>query len=178
MVELMLQDFAKAYGLCFASLRYFNAAGADPEGRTGECHDPENHLIPLVLQAAAHPDKPIAVFGTDYDTPDGTCIRDYIHVCDLVDAHILAVESLDDHGTLTLNLGNGEGFSVRQIIEISREVTGRDIPVVEQERRKGDPPVLVADSSRARRVLGWQPQYADIRSIIQTAWNWHQNRRY
>jgi UDP-glucose 4-epimerase len=178
MVELLLKDLAKSHGLRYAALRYFNAAGADPAGGIGESHDPENHLIPLVLDAAAGTRDSIAVFGTDYDTPDGTCVRDYIHVNDLVDAHVLALEALDREASLVLNLGNGSGFSVREIIAIAREVTGQDIPTIEKDRRKGDPAQLVANASRAREILGWKPQLNDIRSIIASAWEWHQNRKF
>ncbi len=177
-VERMLVDFAKAYDMKFACLRYFNAAGADPSGAIGEAHDPENHLIPLVLDAASGKRDKISVYGTDYDTPDGTCIRDYIHVLDLVDAHIMAIEKLDELKTLRLNLGSQQGFSVREIINLTKEVTGKDFTVAEEQRRPGDPPRLVADSAKARELLGWKPCYDDVGEIIRTAWNWHQNRKF
>jgi len=171
MVEQILEDYDRAYGLKSICLRYFNAAGADPEGELGERHDPETHLIPLVLQAASGQRDAITVFGRDYDTEDGTCMRDYIHVADLCQAHWLAIESLQNHGeSQRFNLGNGNGFSVQQVIDVCREVTGKDITVIEGERREGDPAVLVADSSRARSELGWQPQFADLDSIVAHAW--------
>lgn len=171
MVEQMLEDYGRAYGLNSASLRYFNAAGADPEGALGEHHAPETHLIPLVLQAAAGRREAITVYGTDYDTPDGTCIRDYVHVQDLCKAHLLALEMLwSEGGTRAYNLGNGQGFSVREVIEKARRVTGRPIPVNEGHRRPGDPARLVADATRARNELGWETEYADLASIVEHAW--------
>jgi UDP-glucose 4-epimerase len=173
MVEQVLEDFDRAYGLKSVCLRYFNAAGADPSGRLGERHEPETHLIPLVLQAASGRRPTITVFGRDYDTPDGTCIRDYIHVNDLVDAHALALDYLQAGGeSAAFNLGNGAGFSVQEVIDTARRVTGRPIPVVDAPRRPGDPPRLVADSQKAREVLGWQPKFADLETIVAHAWAW------
>jgi UDP-glucose-4-epimerase GalE len=177
-VELLLADLARACGLHYAALRYFNAAGADADGQLGESHDPENHLIPLVLDATAGRREAVQVFGTDYPTPDGTCVRDYIHVTDLVDAHIRAIEALERHPALVLNLGTGRGYSVRVIVKIAGEVTGRPVPVRESARRPGDPPALVADPGRARDRLGWAPAQSDIATIVRTAWNWHQHRLF
>jgi UDP-glucose 4-epimerase len=172
-VEQMLQDYDAAYGLKSMCLRYFNAAGADPDGAIGERHEPESHLIPLVLQAASGRRPHITVFGTDYDTPDGTCIRDYIHVNDLCDVHLLALRKLWQGGDSdAFNLGNGNGFSVKEVIETARRVTGQGIPVVYGERRAGDPARLVADSKRAQRELGWKPRLADPAVIIEHAWRW------
>lgn len=173
-VEKMLEDYAPAYGLRSVSLRYFNAAGADPEGEIGEAHDPETHLIPNVLKAALDSSRRLKVFGNDYTTRDGTCVRDYIHILDLCRAHLLALEFIEgEGGAHGFNLGNGQGFSILEVIHAAREVTGREIPFDMAERRAGDPPVLVANSERARQVLGWSPQYTDIKSIIKTAWDWH-----
>lgn len=175
MVEQILEDFDRAYGLKSVCLRYFNAAGADPEGQLGECHEPETHLIPLILQAAAGRREAVTVFGRDYSTPDGTCIRDYVHVADLVSAHSLAVDYLFAGGTSTaFNLGNGLGFSVQQVIDAACAVTGRQIIVSEAPRRAGDPPRLVADASKAKAVLGWQPQFASLEQIVSHAWHWEQ----
>lgn len=175
MVEQILADYGAAYGLKSVCLRYFNAAGADPAGGIGECHDPETHLIPLVLRAASGRRDNIAIFGSDYDTPDGTCVRDYIHVCDLSDAHLLALRALwDGADSAAYNLGNGSGFSVREVIDTSADVSGRDIEVVEAERRAGDPARLVADSTRAKSELGWQPRFADLTTIVEHAWQWEQ----
>ena len=175
MVEEMLGDYDRAYGLRSVCLRYFNAAGADPEGELGERHEPESHLIPLVLQTASGRRDHIAVYGNDYPTPDGTCIRDYIHVWDLCSAHLLALEHLlANGGSDIFNLGNGTGFSVRQIIDTARRVTGQIIPEIVQERRAGDPAVLVADSQKARRELGWQPRFEDLETIMGHAWEWEQ----
>ncbi len=175
MVEQVLADYDRAYGLQSVSLRYFNAAGADPEGELGERHLPETHLIPLVLQAASGRRPHIAVYGRDYDTPDGTCIRDYIHVSDLCEAHWLALQSLCSGGpSQAYNLGNGLGFSVQEVIETAQRVTGRPIPVVEGPRRPGDPARLVADATLARQRLGWQPRYASLDTIVAHAWGWEQ----
>jgi UDP-glucose-4-epimerase GalE len=173
MIEWILQDFAAAYDLKFVSLRYFNAAGADPEGEIGEDHDPETHLIPLVLDAALGRREHLKIFGTDYDTSDGTCIRDYIHVSDLADAHLLALEYLRDGGESNVfNLGNGNGFSVREVIAAAGELTGYDIPCVESERRPGDPPVLIGSSDKIRKTLSWNPVFNELEAIIETAWRW------
>ena len=173
MVEQVLADYERAYGFASVSLRYFNAAGADPEGQLGERHEPETHLIPLVLQAASGRRPHISVFGRDYDTPDGTCIRDYIHIQDLCSAHRLGLQSLmKGGGRQAYNLGNGTGFSVQAVLDAAKRVTGRTIPVVEAPRRAGDPARLVADSRLAREKLGWQPQYADLDTIIEHAWKW------
>ncbi len=174
MVETVLKDYSDAYGLKYASLRYFNAAGADPEGEVGELHDPETHLIPLILDVAAGRREDIKIFGTDYDTPDGTCIRDYIHVTDLAEAHILALEYLQNGGESDFfNLGNGNGFSVKEVIETAEEITGKNIKAVEAERRAGDPPILVGSSTKAKETLNWNPKYDELSKIIETAWNWH-----
>lgn len=173
MVEQILEDYDKAYGLKFVCLRYFNAAGAEPQAKLGERHDPETHLIPLVLQAASGRRNAITVYGTDYDTPDGTCIRDYIHVSDLCDAHLLAMDRLVGGGaSARYNLGNGNGFSVREVIDAARGVTGRDIPVVYGERRAGDAARLVADSRRIVAELGWRPRYAALEDMVAHAWRW------
>ena len=175
MVEQILRDYEAAYGLQSVVLRYFNAAGADPEGQLGERHDPETHLIPLVLQAASGRRAHINVFGRDYDTPDGTCIRDYIHINDLCEAHWLAIQSLlAGKGSQAYNLGNGSGFSVQEVIDTARAVTGRPIPVVDGPRRAGDPARLVADASQARQHLGWRPQFAELATIVRHAWQWEQ----
>lgn len=177
MVEQALADYDKAYGFKSVCLRYFNAAGADPEGQLGERHDPETHLIPLVLQAASGRRPSISVFGRDYDTPDGTCIRDYIHINDLCSAHWLALQSLMNGGpSQAYNLGNGNGFSVQEVIDTAERVTGRKIAVVNGPRRAGDPARLVADATQARQHLGWQPQYADLATIVQHAWAWEQKQ--
>ncbi len=171
MVEQTLGWYGRVKGLRFAALRYFNACGAVPGH--GEAHQPESHLIPLVLQVALEQREYVGIFGTDYPTPDGTCIRDYIHVADLGSAHMLALEALSQHEALICNLGNGSGFSVRQVIDAARAVTGRPIPTVELPRRPGDAPILVADAGLARKVLGWQPKVPDLRTIIASAWEWH-----
>lgn len=178
MVEQALVDYDKAYGMKSVCLRYFNAAGADPEGELGERHDPETHLIPLVLQAASGRRPHILVFGRDYDTPDSTCIRDYIHIQDLCSAHWLALQSLiNGADSQAYNLGNGNGFSVQEVINTAEQVTGRMIPVVDAARRAGDPERLVADSTLARKQLGWKPQYADLATIIEHAWRWEMRDR-
>jgi len=167
-------DAGPAHGLRAVILRYFNAAGADPDGEIGEQHDPETHLIPLILNAASESNGPVTVFGTDYPTPDGTCIRDYVHVQDLANAHVLGLKYLQESaGVAAFNLGTGRGYSVREIIDAARRVTGRDLRIVEGPRRPGDPPELVADATRARRILGWRPDWVDIESVIETAWRWH-----
>ncbi|NJL40539.1 MAG: UDP-glucose 4-epimerase GalE [Leptolyngbyaceae cyanobacterium SL_1_1] len=177
MVEKMLADFDSAYGLKSVCFRYFNAAGADPSGKQGEDHNPETHLIPLVLLAALGKRSAISIFGTDYPTPDGTCIRDYIHVSDLAQAHILGVQYLLEQGeSAAFNLGNGNGFSVKEVIETAKQVTGRDFKVELRDRRPGDPAVLVGSSEKAQKVLGWQPQYSSLETMIDHAWQWHQQR--
>jgi UDP-glucose-4-epimerase GalE len=172
-IEQALADYAAAYGWGYAALRYFNASGASSDGVIGEDHDPETHLIPLVIYAALGRRPAIEVFGTDYPTPDGTCIRDYIHVDDLAEAHLLALERLLDGMGLKYNLGIGRGYSVREVIRTVEEVTGKPVPVKEGPRRPGDPPVLVASSEKIQRELGWKPRYTDLRSIVEAAWNWH-----
>jgi len=177
MVERILQDFDPAYDFKSVSFRYFNAAGADPNGQLGEDHNPETHLIPLVLQTALGKRDSIGIFGTDYETADGTCIRDYIHVNDLASAHILGLEYLINGGnTDFFNLGNGGGFSVREVILQAEKITGKKIKVVESDRRPGDPLVLVGSSEKAKTILGWSPQYSDLKDIIAHAWQWHQKR--
>ncbi len=179
MVERMLRDYAAAYGLRSVSLRYFNAAGADPSGQIGEAHDPETHLIPNVLKAALDPAKKLKVFGQDYPTPDGTCVRDYIHINDLCQAHLLALGYMDKkEGAFGFNLGNGQGFSIFEIINAAEHVTGAEIPYESCDRRPGDPPILVADATRAKKELGWRPKYTDITEILKTAWDWHQKAAY
>jgi UDP-glucose 4-epimerase len=172
MIERMLHWAERIYGMHHACLRYFNAAGALPSGERGEDHDPEYHLIPIVLQVALGKRDHVQVFGTDYPTPDGTCVRDYIHVLDLAEAHLLALGELNRR-SVVYNLGNGQGFSVREVIDVARAVTGRQIPWMAGPRRQGDPAVLIADSTRIRREKGWTPKYADLRGIIETAWAWH-----
>lgn len=175
-MEKMFKWTAQAHGMSYVSLRYFNACGADQCGHIGEAHNPESHLIPLILQVPNGKREAISIYGTDYDTPDGTCIRDYIHVTDLASAHILAVEYLLRGGESDIfNLGNGVGYSVREVIETARTVTGHPIPAVEVERRAGDPARLVASSEKARRVLGWRPTHDSLEEIISSAWNWHKN---
>jgi len=177
MVERILSDFDTAYNLKSVRFRYFNAAGADPNGNLGEDHEPESHIIPLVLQAALGKRESISIFGTDYPTPDGTCIRDYIHVTDLAQAHVLGLEYLLKEGdSEVFNLGNGSGFSVREVIETALQVTGKEIKIVECDRRPGDPPILVGSSDKATKILGWHPQYPNVEEIISHAWQWHQKR--
>ncbi len=177
MVERMLRDFDAAHGLRSISLRYFNAAGADPDGETGEDHEPETHLIPLILDAAAGIRPDVTVFGSDHPTPDGTCIRDYIHVTDLALAHVLALQALERGAqTTAYNLGNGTGYSVNEVIETARKVTQRPIQVRFGPRRPGDPPELVGDAGRIRAELGWAPRHAALADIVGTAWRWHQEQ--
>ncbi len=178
MVEKILTDFDTAYGLKATALRYFNASGADDSGEIGESHNPETHLIPIVLQAAAGKRASIKMFGTDYPTPDGTCVRDYVHVNDLARAHILALEKMfKDNVSERFNLGSGNGFSVAEIVKEAKRITGIDFTVEKAPRRDGDPAVLVADSAKAERILGWKPQY-NLTRIIETAWTWEQHRKY
>ncbi len=177
MVEQMLAGFEVAHGLRSVIFRYFNASGAHPSGQIGEDHQPETHLIPLILLTALGKQATISILGNDYPTPDGTCIRDYIHVCDLAEAHVLGVNYLlSGEPSTAFNLGNGNGFSVQEVIETARTVTQREIPAVVRDRRPGDPPILVGSSEKARKVLGWQPQYADLPTILTHAWQWHQRR--
>lgn len=179
MVERIFKDYSGAYGLKFVVFRYFNAAGADPEGEIGESHTPETHLIPLVLDAASGRRKDIRVFGTDYDTPDGSCIRDYIHVYDLATAHLLALHYLEEGKESDFfNLGNALGTSVFEVIEAVKRISGREFTVTRSDRRAGDPARLVGSSEKARRELGWEPVYGDIDSIVEHAWNWHEKAEY
>ena len=174
MIEWILQDFAAAYDLKFVSLRYFNAAGADPDTEIGENHDPETHLIPLVLDVALGIRNRLEIYGTDYDTPDGTCIRDYVHVSDLADAHLLALEYLNAGGqSEVFNLGNGNGFSVREVITTAMKVTGCDIPYLESKKRPGDPAVLIGSTEKIRDNLGWRAVHNSLDAIVRTAWRWH-----
>ena len=178
-VEQMLGDHLRAAGdgFAFGALRYFNVAGCDAAGRLGEDHDPETHLIPICLQASLGRRQAVTIFGTDYDTPDGTCIRDYIHVTDLAEAHLLALDYLKRRDeSLRLNLGNGQGYSVREVIELAERVTGRAIETRKAPRRKGDPPRLVGDATRARRLLNWIPRYGALETILEHAWKWHRKR--
>jgi len=173
-VEHIMRDYDKAYGMRYISLRYFNACGADLDADVGEWPGSSSNLIPLVLDAAIGRREDIKVFGNDYETPDGTCVRDYIHVTDLAEAHVLALKKLLDGGNSEVfNLGNGKGFSVKEVIEAAKKVTGIDFKVTMVERRAGDPPVLVADATKAKEVLGWKPQYADLETIVSSAWKWH-----
>jgi UDP-glucose 4-epimerase len=178
-IERVLKDYDPAYGLKSVIFRYFNAAGADPDGLLGEDHNPETHLIPLILQAAAGKRASISIFGTDYDTSDGTCIRDYIHVTDLAQAHVLGLEYLFKHQESQIfNLGNGSGFSVKEVIDTAKQVAGKEIPIAACPRRAGDPASLIGSSTKAREILGWQPEYADLNTIVKHAWNWHQRRHF
>ncbi len=172
LIERILYWLDRTKGLRYAALRYFNAAGASPTGERGEDHDPETHLIPLVLQVALGQREAITIFGDDYPTRDGTCVRDYIHIVDLAQAHILALRALDQ-GSRTYNLGNGEGFTVQEVIETCRQVTGHPIPAQVGPRRAGDPATLIASSDKIKRELGWEPQYPDLRTIVEHAWQWH-----
>lgn len=176
MIEQTLQDYSNIYGMTYVALRYFNAAGADPSGQIGEDHSPETHLIPLVLAAALGIRPNITVFGTDYDTEDGTCVRDYIHVNDLAQAHVLAMDYLSKGNKSTVfNLGSGNGFSVKAIIDTAKEVTGIDIPVIYGDRRAGDPSTLIASSQKIKDILGWNPQFSKVDHVIADAWAWHKN---
>lgn len=172
-VEWMIRDFAHAYGLGFTLLRYFNAAGADPSGEFGEYHEPETHLIPRVLEVALGRREAIEVYGTDYNTPDGTCLRDYVHIEDLAQAHRLAIEATDEQTDAVFNIGTGTGYTVREVIEACRRVTNRDIKVVDAPRRAGDPTALVCDPGKLVRELGWAPEYDALEDIVKTAWVWH-----
>ncbi|MCR5430926.1 MAG: UDP-glucose 4-epimerase GalE [Lachnospiraceae bacterium] len=179
MTEMILQDYATAYGLRYVGFRYFNACGADPEGELGESHNPETHIIPITLDVASGLRSEMKVFGNDYNTPDGTNIRDYVHVLDLAEAHIAALEYFDKGGKNDFfNIGTEKGFSNLEIIEEVKKVTGKDFPVVITERRPGDPDILVGTCEKARKVLGWVPKYSDIETVIKTAWNWHENKRF
>ncbi|MBW8001000.1 MAG: UDP-glucose 4-epimerase GalE [Planctomycetes bacterium] len=172
-VEKICHGLAKAGKLRYAALRYFNACGAGSDGTLGEHHNPESHLIPLVIAAAMGKREDIKIFGTDYETPDGTCVRDYIHIEDLCSAHLLALDKLSDSSELVFNLGNGQGYSVREVIETVKKVSGRDFKVTETERRPGDPPVLTADATKALNELGWKTKFPELEKIVETAWKWH-----
>ena len=177
MVEQILKDFDRAYGLKSVVFRYFNASGADPSGNLGEDHDPETHLIPLALLTALKKREHLFIFGTDYETPDGTAVRDYIHVNDLAPAHVLGLDYLFNGGESEMfNLGNGNGFSVREVIEMAKKVTGVDFLVKETDRRPGDAPILVGSSEKAKSIFGWQPQYFELKTIVNDAWQWHKKR--
>ncbi|MCI0640146.1 MAG: UDP-glucose 4-epimerase GalE [Gemmataceae bacterium] len=175
-MERALSDYARAYDWGYAALRYFNASGASHDGSIGEDHEPETHLIPLAIYAAMGKRPHLEVFGTDYPTPDGTCVRDYIHVEDLAEAHLLALENLKPGQEMKYNLGTGRGNSVREVIQAVEEVSGKKVPVKEGPRRAGDPPALVASSDKVQKELGWRPKYTDIKAIVQSAWNWHSKR--
>jgi UDP-glucose 4-epimerase len=171
-----MEDYSNSFGLKYTALRYFNAAGAHRSGRIGEDHYPESHLIPIILQVALGKREAISIFGDDYPTADGTCVRDYIHVTDLAQAHILALDRLmDGRDSAIYNLGNGKGFSVREVVELARKVTGVNIKAVMSGRRAGDPAILVASSAKIQKELSWQPRYNDLATIIESAWNWHKN---
>jgi len=174
MVERILRDYDRAHGLRYVSLRYFNAAGADPDGGMGERHDPETHLIPNILKAVLGQSPALSVFGTDFPTPDGTAVRDYIHVADLAAAHVLALRHLLDNGkSEVVNLGTNRGYSVKEVIDAAEKITGRRVPREERPRREGDVPVLLASKEKAERLLGWKLRYSDLETILRTAWNWH-----
>ena len=176
MLEEILSEYDTAYGMKSVCLRYFNASGADPSGIIGEDHRPEQHLIPIILQAALGQRRHVSIFGTDWPTPDGTCIRDYVHVSDLAQAHVLALEALrSGHPSSVYNMGNGNGYSVREVVECARKISGVDIRAVEAPRRAGDPAILVASSERIIKALGWKPEYPDLETIVKTAWAWHYN---
>lgn len=178
-IEDILANFEQSHGLKSVIFRYFNVAGCDPDGEVGEFHQPETHLIPLMLDAIAGKRDALTIFGTDYDTPDGTCIRDYVHVCDLVDAHVLGLKWLQDaKGSRLFNLGTGKGFSVREVLDESRAVTNKEVPHVEGDRRPGDCTKLVSGSERAVTELGWTPERSNMKTMIEDAWNWHQNGHY
>ena len=174
-IEHALADYANAYGFGYAALRYFNAAGAHPDGTIGEDHDPESHLIPVVLQVALGQREHITIFGNDFDTPDGTCLRDYIHVDDLASAHLRALELIEPGKGICANLGTGRGTSVQEIVEACREITGHPIPTIMGDRRAGDPAELVADNRLAKKLLDWAPKYDSVDAIVETAWKWHQS---
>jgi len=174
MVEQILEDYEKAYGLRHSILRYFNAAGAEPEARIGERHDPETHLIPIILEAALGKRSEVSIFGTDYETHDGTCVRDYIHVCDLAQAHLLALEwMMKEDASNDFNLGNGKGFSVKEVIEVARKITGREILTRIGPRRDGDAQTLIGSSTKAKELLGWNPRFDSLEDIVESAWKWH-----
>jgi len=175
--ERVLQWYESAYGLKWVALRYFNAAGADPDGEVGEDHTPESHLIPLAIEAAQGKRPHMEIFGTDYPTPDGSAVRDYIHVTDLADAHVRALKHLDAGASLALNLGTGEGRSVREVLDSVARVSGRKFPIKELPRRAGDPPALIADARKARETLGWTPRYTDLDTIVGHAWKWHERKK-
>ena len=177
MIEKVLEDYDRAYGLKYITLRYFNAAGADIDSEIGSWHEPELNLIPLVMDAAVGKSKHINIYGTDYDTPDGTCVRDYIHVADLASAHVLAVEYLMHNNKSDIfNLGNGSGFSVKEVIEKTKEITKKDFKIIESSRRPGDAAVIIASSEKAKKILNWTPKCADLSVILETAWKWHQKK--
>jgi UDP-glucose 4-epimerase len=172
-IERQLHWMSRIYGMKYCALRYFNAAGAHPEGKIGEDHMPESHLIPVILQTALGQREQVTIFGDDYDTPDGSCVRDYIHVLDLAEAHILAFRALADGESRSYNLGNGKGYSVKEVVDMARKVTGHEIPITVGPRRPGDPATLVADSTSIQQELGWVQEFPDLHSILMTAWEWH-----